>query len=339
VLQIANPFAVAAARRALREFRPDVAFVLMFERHLSPAVLTALRGVPTVLDVLDYKPVCPLGWKLMPDRSLCEHQPGLVCLRGGCLGTAHWLRDQPRYALLRAEVARVDRVLTISRWMVRELARSGIAAENFGLPVPPPSPGFRRAPAPEPLIVFVGRLSWEKGVAPLLRAFARVRASAPSARLRLIGDGAERADLEALAAELELGEAVSFAGWLDPDAIERELVPAWATVAPSLWAEPLGLVAVEAIVRGVPVIASAHGGFADTVEPGVTGLLFENGDEDGLARRLAEVAGGAAFPSHALEDAVARRARETYSPEAHVAALERVFREVAATRRAVRSGA
>ncbi len=330
VLQVVNPFAVATARRALREFRPDVAYVVMFERHLSPAVLTALRGVPTVLNVLDYKPICPLGWKLLPDRTICEHQPGAVCWRGGCLGLTHWLRDQPRYALLRAEVARVDRVLTISRWMERELARAGIRAQNLMLPVPPPGPGFRRAPAPDPLIVFFGRLSWEKGAALLLRAFARARSTAPAARLRLIGDGPERPELERLAAELALGDGVSFAGWLTPDQIERELEPAWASVAPSLWAEPLGLVAIEAIVRGVPVVASAHGGFADTVEPGVTGLLFPNGDEDALAERLADVVAGRAFPPGGLAGDVVNRAREDYSPGRHAARLGEVFAEVAA---------
>ena len=337
VLQVVNPFAVATARRALREFRPDVAYVVMFERHLSPAVLTALRGVPTILNILDYKPICPLGWKLLPDRTICEHQPGVVCWRGGCLGLAHWLRDQPRYALLRAEVGRVDRVLTISRWMERELARAGIRAQNLMLPVPPPSPGFRRAPAPDPLIVFFGRLSWEKGVALLLRAFARARVAAPAARLRLIGDGPERPELERLAADLDLGDRVSFAGWLAPDEIERELAPAWASAAPSLWAEPLGLVAIEAIVRGVPVVASAHGGFADTVEPGVTGLLFPNGDEGALAGRLADVLGGRAFPTGGLADDVVRRARGHYSPDHHAAALEEIFAEVAAAR--VSSGA
>lgn len=62
-----------------------------------------------------------------------------------------------------------------------------------------------RNPADHPLFVFVGRLSREKGVATLLRAFARIRDGAPTSELRLVGDGEERASLERLARSLGLG--------------------------------------------------------------------------------------------------------------------------------------
>jgi hypothetical protein len=89
-LQIVNPFAVAEVRRALREFRPDVAFVNMFEHHLSPVILGQLRGVPTVLSLTDYKSVCPLGTKLLPDGRICSDKAGAVCLRRSCVSLPHW---------------------------------------------------------------------------------------------------------------------------------------------------------------------------------------------------------------------------------------------------------
>ena len=97
-LQIENPIAYVTARQAVREFRPDVAWVNMFAHHLSPAVLRALRQVPTVLLVSDYKCVCPLGSKLLPDGSLCQSRAGWACHEARCLSLPHWLRDQPRYA-------------------------------------------------------------------------------------------------------------------------------------------------------------------------------------------------------------------------------------------------
>src|SRR5690606_20495241 len=100
----------------------------------------------------------------------------------------------------------------------------------------------------------------------------------PTARLRVVGEGPERPALEALARSLGLDGAVSFRGWVSPADVEHELADAWAQVVPSLWAEPLGLIALEAIVRGVPVIASAAGGLGEIVEHGRSGLLFPNGD-------------------------------------------------------------
>jgi glycosyltransferase involved in cell wall biosynthesis len=324
-LQIANPFAAASVRRALREFRPDVACVNMFAHHLSPAALHALGTVPTVLLVSDYKCICPIGSKLMPDGSLCTVRAGWVCCRAGCVSFPHWLRDQPRYAFIHAEVARVRRVVACSGWVQRELAAAGIASDMLLWPVPPPAPHFARRPSEDPVFVFCGRLDVGKGVGLLLRAFARLRAGIPAARLRIAGQGPERANLERLVGTLGIGDSVVFLGWLSRLEVEHQLRDAWASVAPSLWAEPLGLVAAEAVVRGVPVVASESGGLGEIVEHGVSGLLFPNNDEAALTANLEAIATGSAFPSHILPDDVVQRAAETFSVERHVQEMRRVF--------------
>jgi glycosyltransferase involved in cell wall biosynthesis len=204
-----------------------------------------------------------------------------------------------------------------------------VAAEYLLLPVPLPGPDFRRAPGSEPVFVYCGRLEAEKGVELLLRAFAGVRARVPEARLRIVGKGSQRSMLDALVGQLGLGGAVTFRGWLAPGDVERELVDAWALVAPSLWAEPLGLAALEAVVRGVPVVASADGGFGETVEDGVSGLLFPNGDEAALADRLDAVARRRAFPDQRLPEDVVRRARESTDVGRHVESLRRIFAQAA----------
>jgi glycosyltransferase involved in cell wall biosynthesis len=331
-LQLANPFAAAKVRAVVRSFEPDLALVGMVEQHLSPAAFGALRGTKTVLSLGDYKPICPIHSKLLPDNTLCQVPAGSVCWKGGCMGLAHWLRDRPRYRLLDAGRARVDRVLACSTWLARALAQAGIDAEPVPLPTPSPSPAFVRKPADRPVFVFVGRLSREKGVASLVRAFARLRDDAPTSELRLVGDGDERAALEELARSLGLGDSLVFRGWLSPPEIERELAVAWASVVPSLWAEPLGLVAVEAAVRGVPVVASATGGLAETVRHGTTGLLFPNGDEDALSDCLSEIAAGRAFPDHAVQPSAVRAVAERHNVRRHVARLEELLSEIAADR-------
>ncbi len=132
-----------------------------------------------------------------------------------------------------------------------------------------------------------------------------------------------------LTRDLGLDSAVTFRGWVAPADVEHELADAWAVVVPSLWAEPLGLVALEAIVRGVPVIASASGGLGEVVEHGVSGLRFPNGDEDALVGHMSAVARGQAFTSHTLADGVVERARESHSLSRHVERLRRIFRDVA----------
>ncbi len=330
VLQIVNPIAVVAARRAVHDFSPDVVLVNMFAHHLSPAILRPLARLPVVLLVSDYKCVCPIGSKLLPDGTLCTARAGWVCHRAGCVGLLHWVRDRPRYALIRTGVRRVARVLACSRYLAAELGRDGIAAETIIYPVPAPTTGAG-TPNADPTFVFCGRLEREKGVDVLLAAFARVRGEVPTARLRIVGDGSERDRLEQRARTLGLAAAVSFNGWLDPPAVERQLADAWALVAPSLWAEPLGLVALEAMVRGVPVLASAVGGLSETVEDGATGLLVPNGDALALGDRMIALARGDLFPSHRLPAQLVARVTERHSVKRHVDAMRTVFGELKLT--------
>jgi glycosyltransferase involved in cell wall biosynthesis len=327
-LQLVNPSAVARVRQALREFQPDAVQVNMFEKYLSPAILYAASSVPTVAMAHYTKPICPTALKLLPDGTVCTEPAGAVCLRNRCVGLAEWLRDRPRYRLLRGGLARAARVFACSRWLARELATVGIEAEPIPYPIPPPLQNYRHAPAPEPRFLYVGRFDPEKGVDLLLRAFAQVVACYPAARLRIVGDGRRRPELERLATRLGVGHAVEFVGRLSFAGVEAELASAWALVAPSIWPEPFGLAAAEAIMRKIPVVASAGGGHPETVEPGVGGLLFPNRDQPALAECLDAIASGRAFPDHAVPEKVAERLRTRHDPKEHTDRLRALFDEL-----------
>jgi glycosyltransferase involved in cell wall biosynthesis len=327
MLQIVNPFAVSKVKLAVREFRPDVALVSQFAYHLSPAVLPALGDVPAVVTMMDYKAICPLGTRLLPDGSICRVRAGLVCNGNGCVSLPHWLRDRPRYASINKGIAGARRVICPSAWMRKEMSDAGIESTLVPLGVPD-SRIAADVPASEPVFVYAGRFSREKGVALLIAAFAKIRSSVPSARLRLVGDGPLRRELHALTSALGVADSVEFTGWSDHDRVHEAFRDAWACVCPSLWAEPFGLVAVESISMGVPVIASDSGGFRETVTDAVTGLLFETGIVGSLAERMLSVATGAAFPSHRLSPDVVERSRESYCMSLHARRLRQVLEEV-----------
>jgi glycosyltransferase involved in cell wall biosynthesis len=216
-------------------------------------------------------------------------------------------------------------VLACSEWVRGELDRHGIESVYLALPVPAAGAAFRRRVAEQPTLVYCGRLDRTKGIPLLLRAFAGVRRTVPAARLRIVGEGPLRQALEDQVRGLDLGAAVTFRGWIAPEKVEEEMADAWAVVMPSLWAEPLGLVAIEAILRGIPVIASAAGGPAETVEPGVSGILFPNGDEDALARSLADIASARAFATHAVPETAVRRLVQRHDPRRHTDRLRGIL--------------
>ena len=139
-------------------------------------------------------------------------------------------------------------------------------------------------------VLFVGRLAAVKGVPLLLEAFARLREPHGDARLTLVGDGPERATLEARAADLGLDEAVQFTGYRTQDEVAALLAGADMLVLPS-FAEGLPVVLMEALASRIPVIATPVAGVSELVRDGETGLLVPPGDIDSLTAALDRLLG------------------------------------------------
>jgi len=130
-----------------------------------------------------------------------------------------------------------------------------------------------------------------KGTQVLLDAFEEVVKNHPEALLLIAGDGPERGNLENHTREKGLDRNVRFLGFVSHEKLDEELKEAWVQVVPSIWEEPFGIVAIEAMMRGQAVVASAHGGLAEIVRHGETGLLVAPNDSQALANSLIRVLG------------------------------------------------
>lgn len=133
-------------------------------------------------------------------------------------------------------------------------------------------------------LIFVGRLVSDKGANLLLDAM-KLLATKP--RLTIVGDGPERANLERQAADLQLQSQVNFAGPQHGAQLAKLLRQHQILVVPSLWHEPFGVVALEAIACGCIVIGSAGGGLAEAIGP--CGVTFPNGDTQALAAAISRL--------------------------------------------------
>ncbi|WP_239696773.1 1,4-alpha-glucan branching protein domain-containing protein [Paenibacillus oryzisoli] len=139
---------------------------------------------------------------------------------------------------------------------------------------------------PQRVLAFLGRLVYEKGVHILLAAMPQVLAQYPDAKLVIAGVGPEQDRLEELA--LSLGDQVSFAGFLGEADKNLLLQSAEICIFPSLY-EPFGLVALEAMANGTPLIVSDTGGLAEIVSHGVNGCTCPPGDADALAAQIIQL--------------------------------------------------
>lgn len=136
-------------------------------------------------------------------------------------------------------------------------------------------------PAGPPIVAYVGRLVCEKGLPLLLRAANGLKSDGVPIRLKFVGDGPERKNLEILTDTFQLRDRVTFTGYLSGPQLEHEMQEVSAVIMPSIWEETAGLSAIEHMMRGRPVIAADIGGLAEIV--GDAGLRFAPGDWQGLA--------------------------------------------------------
>lgn len=252
-------------------------------------------------------------------------------------GTDLFLADRsaPLRALARRVLPRAAQVTVISSPLVERVVALGVPAPRVTVvPMPvPDAPAPARAPVPG-RVLFLGRLVARKGAHVALEAMATLARTQPAAHLRIVGDGPERAALEAQAASLGLGDRVTFVGAVPPSAVAAEYAQAAAFVMPAItdWKgeqEGFGLVLVEAIRAGVPVVASDSGGIGDVVRDRVTGRLVPAGDARALAEALhetlAEPATAVARAQAAAADVAAR-----FSADAIARTFDAVYRRAVA---------
>jgi glycogen(starch) synthase len=193
------------------------------------------------------------------------------------------------------------------------------------------TPSLVPAPLPvhAPRLLCLGRLVPNKGVDLALFAMAEVIQRFPQARMVIAGDGPARRELERQTADLGLGNAVSFVGWVAPHAVPALINTASLVVIPSRGWEALPLVALEAAFMGRPVVAARDGGLPEVVAHGETGLLVEKEDAAGLAVALSVLLDE---PHTAIRmgQAARQRAHELFSMERCVDGYDALYRKLGA---------
>ncbi|CAM3658676.1 glycosyltransferase family 4 protein [Kibdelosporangium persicum] len=143
-------------------------------------------------------------------------------------------------------------------------------------------------PGGGPMLLFFGRLEWEKGVQDLIAALPRIRRSHPGTRLVVAGKGRHAPELVQDARKARVLRSVDFVGHLTDSQLVAALAAADVVVLPSRY-EPFGIVALEAAAAGAPLVASTAGGLGEVVVHGETGLSFAPGDVEGLAASVRSV--------------------------------------------------
>lgn len=329
-----NPLAAHTAVVAAERSDSDLAHVHNTWFSLSGSVVVALAraGIPTVMTLHNYRLLCIAGTLFREGRHCTDcvgrmPLPGVLhrCYRGSALMSTVAASG---LALQRAKSTWekfVDLFLVPTDAAREVLVQGGLPAErirvksNFTA-----DPGERsRPPSASNTLLFVGRIAPGKGLDVLLEAW---RHGIPSSyRLDVIGDGPERAKLERCAPA-----GVRFLGRLAPDEVQRRMKSARALIFPSVWLEPFGMVLIEAMACGLPVVGSEIAGSRAILDPMTPDALVPPGHPALLAKALLGLRDG-----EAIDDSGAagrRRFHRLFSPQANLPLLEEAYHSVVGTR-------
>lgn len=315
--------AAAEVRRLARSFRADVIHVHNLFPMLSPAVL---RGTPApvVVTLHNYRLLC-LPAVFLRDGRACEDCLGKLpwrgvvhrCYRGSAAGSAALAASLGVHRRA-GTFAHVAAFLAVSDFVREKHLEAGFdparirVKPNFVAAMP-----RREGPGEE--FLFLGRLSEEKGLDRLVSVWRDV-----PARLVVVGDGPERARLEAAAPD-----TVEFRGAVPSGEVGGYLARARALVLPSICYEGAPRTVVEAFAAGVPVVANRHGALPTVVADGTSGLLVEASSPAGWREALGRL----------LDDRVSRQLGDgayaawtnRYSPEQGLSDLEAAYAAVTAS--------
>jgi glycosyltransferase involved in cell wall biosynthesis len=333
--------------KAVAEFKPDVAFVHNIYPLISPSLYSALQKmrVPIVQVLHDFRPYCSNGWFYI-DGKICErcklgnHLHGIVhrCYRDSyvlstlystALGVNRWAGMSDK----------VDAYVCLTGFFKQKIMETGVPEEKIFI-----RPNFIDAPpldspsADVPLVetpskphksgyaLFLGRLSNEKGLWTLIRAFEQL----PEVELKIVGTGPLEQELRNYVRDKNLRN-IDLVGFKSGDEKWKLIRNCQFAVVSSEWYENFPIVVLEYFAGAKPVIAARIGGLPYIVEEGKTGSLFEAGNAADLAEKVRRLR---ANPVEA--EAMGRQGRQLaeteYGPQKSYDNLMQIFTQVLSAR-------
>ena len=286
---ISGIYSFSAARemnQMISQNRPDLVHIHNLYPLLSPSVLVSCRraGIPVVMTCHNYRLICPVA-TLFSDGKICERcvdGKEYWCVLKNCRGD---FSESVAYAF-RSVFARslglfknnVTIYIAVSEYVKNRLVSSGLDKDLITvIPNMVNNPKSNAEPINGKYVAYIGRISEEKGIKTLLAATSR----RSNMQFLLAGNGPLLPAYKRCAPK-----NANFVGWLNKQQLSSFYREARFIVVPSEWYETFGLVAVEAMSHGLPVIASRIGGLPELVEDGVTGLLFEPGNSEELSSKM-----------------------------------------------------
>ncbi len=280
----------------IEQQRPDVAHIHNVFPLISPSVYYALakHKIPIVQTLHNYRFLCPNGLFLSNKGEICEkcskgnffHAIGGKCYRNSyvqsfVISLSLWIHN------LLGTFKKIDVYISPSHFLKNKMQKKGIPEEkilvkNHFVDTDDliPSKNF------ENYVVFMGRLTDEKGILALIDALEKI----PNCRLKIIGEGPLYLELKDFVERNKL-QNIEFLGFIGTEKRYEILKKAMFLVLPSEWYENFPYVLIESLSLGIPAVASRIGGIPEIIDEGMNGLLVQSGNAEELKEKIERLIG------------------------------------------------
>ena len=280
--------------KTLKEFKPDIVHVHNFFPLISPSVFHACKkyNVPVVQTLHNYRLLCPAG-TFLRDSEVCElcmddnmlNAIKFGCYRGSRTQTVPLVAMVKFNEYIKTWKEHIDQFICLSEFAKNKFINGGFDERKISI-----KPNFVNDEIPElnfqreKILLYVGRLSKEKGVKYLLEAWASLK-DKQGYKIVIIGDGPESSELERTYSDLD----VVFLGKKNSSEVMEYINKSKFLVVPSIWFEGFPMTIVEAFSVGTPVISSNIGTMTEIIKDNINGKKFEVKNTVSIANVLNEM--------------------------------------------------
>jgi glycosyltransferase involved in cell wall biosynthesis len=293
---VEHSFGLRTGIRALHQIEniiaseaPDIIHLHETKGFLSPYIVNRIRKTrPVVQTVHIASFFCPTESKLLPQsKEFCDAAAGIKCFYR-CARNGNDKKMMCLNLWKLQGTKKIDKIIVGSRFMRDITVKNGLPESKIELiPLFTDKNISKALPSDNNVILYVGRIEASKGILDFIKALSILKHDNWTAEV--VGDGADIDNAKRLAHELKVSHKLQFLGSLSPDHVDESYRRACMVVMPSIFPESFGLVGVEAMAFGKPVIAYDAGGVREWLIHNETGLLVESGNVNKLLRSLEQL--------------------------------------------------
>ena len=319
---------------ALDKFKPDIVHINNFQRQLSASIIKPIknRNIPIVFTAHDVQAICPAILMLDSKKNICEdciRGKYINCIKKKCIKNSNLKSilgaiEGKYYRIKKIYTKKIDKIITPTEFYKTKLIEDGIdknkiiAIHNF---VDTKEYDIERKD--EGYALYIGRLSKEKGILNLIKAFSNVK----KGELKIAGEGPEKENIIKFIEENKLQHRIKILGFINKDEVKEKIRKCRFVVVPSIWYENCPYSIVEALAIGKPVIGTDIGGIPEIVKNKKSGLTYKYDDINQLTNKMEKLYKNKELAKK-LGDTAKEQAKKLYSKDVYYKKIINIYTEL-----------